>query len=84
MRALAVTASGDVLGSGTQKLTSRRDGRRHEQDPDQWWEAVSAAASEALQGLGHRNVRGVAVDATSGTILLADARGNRCHRRTHV
>lgn len=76
VRALAVNAAGDVLGSGTQKLTSRRDGQRHEQDPEQWWTAVSAAASEALQGLDHHKVLGVAVDATSGTILLADAQGN--------
>ncbi|WP_248763299.1 FGGY-family carbohydrate kinase [Pseudarthrobacter sp. SSS035] len=76
VRALAVNADGDVLGSGTQELTSRRDGHRHEQDPYQWWQAVSAAASEALRGLEHCSVLGVAVDATSGTILLADARGN--------
>jgi sugar (pentulose or hexulose) kinase len=76
VRALAVNAAGDVLGSGTQKLTSRRDGHRHEQDPEQWWTAVSAAASEALQGLNQHKVLGVAVDATSGTIVLADAQGN--------
>lgn len=75
VRALAVNAGGDVLGSGTRKLTSHRDGPRHEQDPEQWWAAVSGAASEALQGLEHCSVGGVAVDATSGTILLADSHG---------
>lgn len=75
VRALVVNAAGQVLASGTRKLTSHRDGPRHEQDPEQWWSAVGAAASEALQGLGRCCVRGVAVDATSGTILLADRQG---------
>ncbi|CAH0202633.1 Xylulose kinase [Arthrobacter sp. Bi83] len=75
VRALAVNAAGDVRGAGTRKLTSHRNGPRHEQDPEQWWTAVSEAASEALHGLERCNVGGVAVDATSGTILLADQRG---------
>jgi sugar (pentulose or hexulose) kinase len=75
VRALAVNARGDVLGTGTRKLSSHRDGPRHEQDPEQWWAAACAAASEALQGLEHCSVRGVAVDATSGTILLTDPQG---------
>lgn len=75
VRALAVNAVGDVRGAGTRKLTSQRDGVRHEQDPEQWWTAVSEAASEALQGLEHCSIGGVAVDATSGTILLADQHG---------
>lgn len=76
VRALAVNAAGDVLGSGTRKLTSHRNGPRHEQDPEKWWTTLSAAAAEALHGLEHCRVGGVAVDATSGTILLADAHGS--------
>ncbi|WP_219928121.1 FGGY-family carbohydrate kinase, partial [Arthrobacter sp. HMWF013] len=75
VRALAVNAKGNVLGAGTRKLTSHRNGPRHEQDPEQWWAAACAAAAQALQGLEHCSVRGVAVDATSGTILLTDSRG---------
>ena len=55
-----------VVGTGTQKLTSRRDGPRHEQDPEQWWQAVAAACREALhdvdagqraRGGGRRHLR---------------------------
>ena len=74
VRALAVTATGKVIGSGRQPLQSRRDGARHEQDPRQWWEAVAGACSQATADL-HGTVRGVAVDATSGTVLLAGRQG---------
>jgi sugar (pentulose or hexulose) kinase len=75
-RALAVTASGEVVGAGTRPLTSHRSGPRHEQDPEGWWQAIAAASSEALQTVPAEAVRGVAVDATSGTILLVDRHGS--------
>jgi sugar (pentulose or hexulose) kinase len=74
-RALAVTASGRVVGSGARPLASRRDGPRHEQDPESWWEALAAACREALAGVPAGAVAGVATCATSGTILLVDRAG---------
>jgi sugar (pentulose or hexulose) kinase len=75
-RALAVTATGEVVGAGTQPLTSQRSGARHEQDPEAWWQAIAAASSEALHKVPARAVRGVAIDATSGTIALVDRKGS--------
>jgi sugar (pentulose or hexulose) kinase len=75
-RALAVTANGEVVGAGTRPLTSERSGPRHEQDPETWWRAIAAASSEAMQTVSAQAVRGVAVDATSGTILLVDRKGS--------
>ncbi|WP_419997154.1 FGGY-family carbohydrate kinase [Streptomyces boninensis] len=74
-RAVAVDAQGAVLAAASRPLHSRRDGRRHEQDPDQWWTALAEACREALTVLGPREVTALALDGTSGTILLADARG---------
>ena len=75
-RVLAVAADGEVVGAGTRPLTSRRSGARHEQDPEAWWQAIAAAASEAMQTVPSGTVRGVAVDATSGTIVLIDRKGS--------
>lgn len=75
-RAVAVSQTGDVLGQGAQLLTSRRDGPRHEQDPEEWWRAIGSASRAALVGLPASSIRGVAVDGTSGTILLVDRSGN--------
>ncbi|WP_267245136.1 FGGY-family carbohydrate kinase [Streptomyces sp. PR69] len=75
VRVLAVDAAGGVRGSGAEQLRSRRAGPRHEQSPDQWWSAVRTACRRALDGVPAASVRGVAVCATSGTILLADRSG---------
>jgi sugar (pentulose or hexulose) kinase len=73
VRALAVSDAGRLLALGSHPLTSRRDGeRRHEQDPEQWWRAVAAACRALVQQLPASRIRALAVDATSGTVLLAD------------
>jgi sugar (pentulose or hexulose) kinase len=74
-RALVVSASGGIVGSGSRPLRSRRDGPRHEQDPGAWWDALAAACRDALAAVAAERVQGVAACATSGTILLADRDG---------
>ncbi|HEV2771902.1 MAG TPA: FGGY family carbohydrate kinase [Thermoleophilaceae bacterium] len=75
VRALAVSASGGLVGSGSRPLASRRDGDRHEQDPREWWDALAAASHTALSGIAAERIRGVATDGTSGTVLLLDSAG---------
>ncbi|MEO3870583.1 FGGY family carbohydrate kinase [Nonomuraea sp. B12E4] len=75
VRALAVSGDGQVLGTASRPLTSHRDGPRHEQDPEQWWRELAAATREALRDVPPGRIEGVAVAATSGTILLTDAQG---------
>lgn len=76
VRALVVTGDGTVLGRGSSPLTGVRDGDRHEQDPGDWWYAARTAIRQALATVaGPGRIRGVAVDATSGTITLLDAKG---------
>jgi D-ribulokinase len=74
-RALVVSASGCLVGSGSRPLRSRRDGPRHEQDPGAWWDALAAACRDALAAVAVERVQGVAACATSGTILLVDRAG---------
>lgn len=76
VRVVAVSATGEVAGSGSAKLTSRRFDSRHEQDPEEWWKAAAAAARTAVAGIAPAAIRGLAVDGTSGTILLTDRDGN--------
>jgi D-ribulokinase len=72
-RALAATATGEVVGEGSRPLSSRRDGPRHEQDPAAWWRALAAACRAAVTGLPAGSIRAVALCGTSGTITLVDA-----------
>ncbi|MDG9716839.1 FGGY-family carbohydrate kinase [Streptomyces sp. DH24] len=75
VRALVVGADGTVLGSGAAPLTGHRDGVRHEQDPDRWWQAVCAASRTALGATRGARIGGLAVCGTSGTVLLTDDTG---------
>ncbi|MEA2197795.1 MAG: D-ribulokinase [Solirubrobacteraceae bacterium] len=76
VRALAVSASGAVQARAERPLTSRRDGARHEQDPERWWDAVTEACQEAAAVLPTGSIDAVAVCATSGTVALVDAAGD--------
>ena len=74
VRAVLVAADGEILGSGRCSLGSdRRDGVRHEQDPQEWWTALGVATRAALNGSVGRPPAGVAIDATSGTVLVEGA-----------
>lgn len=74
VRAVVVDVAGQILGSAAVPLHSdRRDGPRHEQDPGEWWTALAAGTRGALSGQGGRTVGRVAIDSTSGTILVEGA-----------
>ena len=75
VRVMAVDDGGKIVGMGSHKLTSRREGPRHEQEPEDWWNALVIAAKTALKDLPAEAIRGLAVDGTSGTILLVDETG---------
>lgn len=77
VRAMVVSGTGEMLTVGSHKLTSRRDGPRHEQDAEEWWRAISTACREALTALpaSSTTIHGVAVDGTSGTVLFVDGGG---------
>jgi sugar (pentulose or hexulose) kinase len=73
VRALAVDDAGKTVASARRPLRGTRSGTRHEQDPAAWWH-LAAEALAALE-LGGREVGGVAVCATSGTVLLTGRDG---------
>lgn len=77
VRAAAVDAEGRVLATGTAPLPDgERHSGRHEQDPESWWAATVAALRGATTQLaGDVRIEALALDATSGTVLVEDAHG---------
>ena len=75
VRALVASDRGEIRSAASRPLTSRRDAGRHEQDPLAWWTALAGACREALAAVPAGRLRGAALCATSGTVLLADAAG---------
>jgi D-ribulokinase len=77
VRVVLMEEDGTLAGSGIAPLTSvRADDIRHEQDPEVWWDAIGEAARKVMGGRGDREIDGLAICSTSGTILLADAQGS--------
>lgn len=78
VRAVLAGDDGETLGAGAAPLTGSRDGARHEQSPDDWWQAVRTAIGGALAAVPpgrSRRVGALAVCGTSGTVLLTDGAG---------
>lgn len=83
VRALAATASGEVVAHASVALKAMADGQqagRHEQAPASWWTAVCEATQRVMHDLGGRGIvpgtlQAVAVDGTSGTLVCVDAGG---------
>jgi hypothetical protein len=76
VRAVAIDDADVVHGAAALPLPpSRRDGRRTSQNPLDWWDGVQSVLEALCRQVGPRHVRAIAVDGTSGTLLLADVDG---------
>ena len=72
VKAMAVSDAGEILASASHPLSSQRSGREHTQDPSAWWEATAFCCRQITRDIHPAAIRGLAIDATSGTILLTD------------
>ena len=76
VRAVAIDRAGRVCAQAARAIPAPiRDGPLLTQEPEIWWHAVSEVLA-ALSGTAGERIRSLAVDGTSGTLLLADERGD--------
>lgn len=77
-RAVVIDSEGAVVGRGAADYSGAdlRDGVIHEQLPRAWWDAVTAAITAAVARCDHRSIAAVAIDSTSGTILVRNPDGS--------
>ncbi len=76
VRAVVLDADGALCNQARVGLPEpHRDGHRLSQDATLWWLAVQAVLDELLPRIDRRRLRALAVDGTSGTLLLTDAAG---------
>ena len=76
VRGIAIDAVGAVAALASAPLPAPLavDGGLR-QDPELWWTAVTEVIRSVAAAVGGNRVRSLAVDGTSGTLLLTDARG---------
>lgn len=76
-RAVALDESEVPVGSAQVPLPEpeRMPGGRVQQDPNLWWNALQELLDELFRQIDGHAVAAVGLDATSGTVLLADPAG---------
>lgn len=75
-RAVALDGSGSAVAQAAQAMAPpRRSGNAIDQDPAIWWLTVKETLVDLLDQLDPKSVCAIAVDGTSGTLLLTDAGG---------
>ncbi|HVY98110.1 MAG TPA: FGGY-family carbohydrate kinase [Dongiaceae bacterium] len=76
VRACAIDAAARIAGLGQAPLPPpRQDGEAIDQEPELWWQGVKGAVAALGRHVELGAIRRVAVDGTSGTLLLADRDG---------
>lgn len=76
-RACAINAQGALLAETQAPIPQPvRNGNQITQDPTQWWKAVTHCLQHLLTQIDVMQINTIAVDGTSGTLLLADDKGN--------
>jgi len=76
-RALAINQTGDVIAQSQQSIpTPVLTPPKSEQDPQQQWQVVETVLTQLFLQLNDYQVQTIAVDATSGSVLLVDQHGN--------
>ena len=79
VRACAIDAQGDVQGFASTALPApRQDGDAIDQEPELWWQAAVTTIRKLGETIDLGRVERIAVDGTSGTLLLIDAAGKPC------
>jgi xylulokinase len=80
VRGVAASPAGELLAEADEKIRrDHRAGEIHEQDPDEWWQALCSVVQTIVKTLkeksGDVELPGVAVTSTSGSLVVADADG---------
>jgi len=71
-RAVAMDIGFNIIASGSSKLADFSGDHR---DPIVWWKAVQTALFQVLETIDRKQVRAIAIDGTSGTVLPVSADG---------
>lgn len=75
-RVVAIDEKGEVLAqTGAPIPLPVKNDTQITQDPLLWWKAVSASLGQLFKTIEPSRVAAMAVDGTSGTLLLTDAKG---------
>ncbi len=73
VRAIAINGTGQIVAEARTTLPAPTNG---EQEPRLWWDACGDTLTALLAQLDKSEIKAIAIDGTSGTLLLADKDGH--------
>lgn len=73
VRAIAINCTGQIVAEARSPLLAPING---EQEPQLWWRACGDTLTALLAKLDKSQIKAIAIDGTSGTLLLADGHGH--------
>src|SRR5690554_3804337 len=77
VRAVAIDRSGALAGQASAAMPAPdREGGGLSQDPAVWWRAVAGALGDLAAAVPAERIAALAVDGTSGTLLVTDDEGS--------
>lgn len=75
-RAIAIDKTGTIQAQAVVNMPlPERDGAKSQQSAEIWWQAVCQVLQDITRRVPAPSIRALAVDGTSGTLLLADKNG---------
>ena len=75
-RAIAIDEANTLVAQQAVALpTPVQTGKTVEQDAEIWWQAVTEVLSQLFTVIDAKQVKAISIDATSGTVLLCDHKG---------
>lgn len=76
-RTIAIDEQRAIVGETRVDLPApQRNGTHVEQDPALWWDAVGQCLEQLTDNIDAQQVKAIAVDGTSGTLLLTNKQGS--------
>ena len=72
-RAIAINSSGDIIAQS--KFSYPNQLQHQQQTPHDWWQATKSVLQEISSLVPQQHIQAIAVDGTSGTVLLCDDAG---------
>ncbi len=75
-RAIAIDDHSNIITSSRLAFQAPHSNNTSEQDPSYHWQCVKKVLIDLIPECQHYEIRSIAVDATSGSILITDALGN--------
>ena len=72
-RAIAIDASGKIIAQS--KFTYTNQLQHQQQTPQDWWQATQSVLHDITTLVHQQHIQAIAVDGTSGTVLLCDDAG---------